>query len=1057
MGDEEAGAVETGEVVESPQKPSSHKSSRSSRSSRSSKSKSGSSRSSKRSSKSSSKSSSSSSKKSSRSHRSSKSSSSKSRHKSSSGSGSSSKSRSSKDKDVVVLEDDDDNAASGRTANDAIPLEDDADDGVVSGIRAKLKKKSSSSSSSKSKSRSSRSSRHSHSSRSSRHNGETNGASAMDIDVADSQQPPELSAKEAEKARKFAEKMAALEAKAAEKAAAQEAAGGDEVKAPIKMQVTTSGNTTSASVDETNRVRMAMGLPPLSTGPSKEDLARQREEARQLEIKNEQLLEAARQRVEALRRERQHKKAVAGLSIAEMLAGDASSSDALSWVTKQREQKSSREMKREGRRVKALEEMFADEEDDDFGPIVPDNNGGVSADGGVRIAHNASDFKMGEETILVLEDQRILNEKGDFNEGDALQSIGISEKEKLERNKRRKAGRREYDPYADGNSILSHYDEEDPKKRGLRIGDDGISIGGAGSNNGVVPQADDMSEEAIRMRLESQTALNINKELTLQSETFTTEEWAALGMNRKKKKKKKKDKKSKKKSKKRQKIPHTAPPDFASWPIELQEEWLEDEKKRLATSLVDELNGSAFGDSSSSSSRKGKKRGGHLKEESERMERENAEREARYSKTFALAHSKNERLKDDYFDKKKLLKDEDADGDVNMEERDVDPLISLKASEEASRRQAALTRQAERAMLTSAFADSDDEDDDDLAANLERQRRNLIMKEEEESLSAKVRKTKDDNKANLAPGKVVVTAGADFVAGLGNDKEEEKEQYDAAVAPLETGEDAPVVEDIHGLRPINQEEDDGSDEDVDMEDDEDEEMEDARMAGESGTGWVTQNADGSMVPIQKKKKKKKVPKKAKVEDDADDDDNRTGDFLEREPLASGGMSDILKLVKRRGLLKDEREFTGRANDSRPNALADDSASNISLLRRDARTGKILTPQEAFRQLSHKFHGREPSKSKQEKSMKEEEIAQRRKLRSRQTNSDTSALHKLREAQRQAGQAHIVLDGNKPAATLLGGGHFSDSVAGHATVQIEKQVKRKGNFGGSQGGGKRSKK
>lgn len=46
--------------------------------------------------------------------------------------------------------------------------------------------------------------------------------------------------------------------------------------------------------------------------------------------------------------------------------------------------------------------MFADEEDDDFGPIVPDNNGGVSADGGVRIAHNASDFKMGEETSTCL-------------------------------------------------------------------------------------------------------------------------------------------------------------------------------------------------------------------------------------------------------------------------------------------------------------------------------------------------------------------------------------------------------------------------------------------------------------------------------------------------------------------------------------------------------------------------------------------------------------------------------------------------------------------------------
>ncbi|KAE8692238.1 U4/U6.U5 tri-snRNP-associated protein 1 isoform 3 [Hibiscus syriacus] len=90
-------------------------------------------------------------------------------------------------------------------------------------------------------------------------------------------------------------------------------------------------------------------------------------------------------------------------------------------------------------------------------------------------------------------------------------------------------------------------------------------------------------------------------------------------------------------------------------------------------------------------------------------------------------------------------------------------------------------------------------------------------------------------------------------------------------------------------------------------------------------------------------------------------------------------------------------------------------------------GRIMTPKEAFRNLSHKFHGKGPGKIKQEKRMKQyqEEL----KLK-QMKNSDTPSLsvERMRDAQAQLKTPYLVLSGHvKPGQT-------SDPASGFATVE-----------------------
>ncbi|KAF3457135.1 hypothetical protein FNV43_RR01792 [Rhamnella rubrinervis] len=209
--------------------------------------------------------------------------------------------------------------------------------------------------------------------------------------------------------------------------------------------------------------------------------------------------------------------------------------------------------------------------------------------------------------------------------------------------------------------------------------------------------------------------------------------------------------------------------------------------------------------------------------------------------------------------------------------------------------------------------------------------------------------------------------------------------------------------------------------------------------------------------------------------DVDKDENPSNDDKEEivpdetihEVPVGKGLSGVLGLLKDRGTLKESIDWGGRNMDKKKSKLVgivdDDEPKetypdrqkkdeqketrsssfghqketrppkvyqekDIRIERTDE-YGRILAPKEAFRRLSHKFHGKGPGKMKQEKRMKQyyEEL----KLK-QMKSSDTPSLsvERMREAQAQLQTPYLVLSGHvKPGQT-------SDPRSGFATVEKE---------------------
>ncbi|XP_042503199.1 SART-1 family protein DOT2-like [Macadamia integrifolia] len=143
-----------------------------------------------------------------------------------------------------------------------------------------------------------------------------------------------------------------------------------------------------------------------------------------------------------------------------------------------------------------------------------------------------------------------------------------------------------------------------------------------------------------------------------------------------------------------------------------------------------------------------------------------------------------------------------------------------------------------------------------------------------------------------------------------------------------------------------------------------------------------------------------------------------------------GLSGALKLLKERGTLKETVDLGGRNMDKKKSKLVgiydNDGHKEIRIERTDE-FGRIMTPKEAFRMISHKFHGKGPGKTKQEKRMKQ--FQEELKLK-QMKNSDTPSLsvERMREAQSRLKTPYLVLSGNvKPGQT-------SDPRSGFATVE-----------------------
>ncbi|OMO92623.1 SART-1 protein [Corchorus olitorius] len=175
----------------------------------------------------------------------------------------------------------------------------------------------------------------------------------------------------------------------------------------------------------------------------------------------------------------------------------------------------------------------------------------------------------------------------------------------------------------------------------------------------------------------------------------------------------------------------------------------------------------------------------------------------------------------------------------------------------------------------------------------------------------------------------------------------------------------------------------------------------------------------------------------------EDKDEIVPDETIHEVAVGKGLAGALKLLKDRGTLKETIEWGGRNMDKKKSKLVgivDDNRENDRFkdnrendrfkdirIERTDEFGRIMTPKEAFRNLSHKFHGKGPGKMKQEKRMKQyqEEL----KLK-QMKNSDTPSLsvERMREAQSQLKTPYLVLSGHvKPGQT-------SDPRSGFATVE-----------------------
>ncbi|XP_023650878.1 U4/U6.U5 tri-snRNP-associated protein 1 [Paramormyrops kingsleyae] len=163
-------------------------------------------------------------------------------------------------------------------------------------------------------------------------------------------------------------------------------------------------------------------------------------------------------------------------------------------------------------------------------------------------------------------------------------------------------------------------------------------------------------------------------------------------------------------------------------------------------------------------------------------------------------------------------------------------------------------------------------------------------------------------------------------------------------------------------------------------------------------------------------------------------------ILDEEPIINSGLSAALLLCKNKGLLDTQMQKVARVRAPKPvlhnenyciedKMIIDDKYSRREeyrgftqefkekeSYRPDVKieyvdeSGRKLTPKEAFRQLSHRFHGKGSGKMKTEKRMKKlEEEALLKKMSSSDTPLGTVAL--LQEKQKSQKTPYIVLSGS----------------------------------------------
>lgn len=230
------------------------------------------------------------------------------------------------------------------------------------------------------------------------------------------------------------------------------------------------------SIEQNNKIRVALGLKPLpvpgaepdATGPAfKEDDsgASDEEPASTIETRQAQGYdnwkklqdeaeakkgrEAKNAAIKKARDLAQRNLKLEGATLGEVEDADL---DTKSWLL----QSKKRQKKIEKERARRLAEELEERERAAAAEYT-------AADlAGIKVGHSVGDFEGGEDHILTLKDAAV----DDDEEGDELQDVNLVEREKAEERNELKKRKPVYDPTAENQGILSHYDEEiEGKKR----------------------------------------------------------------------------------------------------------------------------------------------------------------------------------------------------------------------------------------------------------------------------------------------------------------------------------------------------------------------------------------------------------------------------------------------------------------------------------------------------------------------------------------------------------------------------------------------------------------
>jgi len=128
-----------------------------------------------------------------------------------------------------------------------------------------------------------------------------------------------------------------------------------------------------------------------------------------------------------------------------------------------------------------------------------------------------------------------------------------------------------------------------------------------------------------------------------------------------------------------------------------------------------------------------------------------------------------------------------------------------------------------------------------------------------------------------------------------------------------------------------------------------------------------------------------------------------------EPLVTAGIGATLALLRQKGAsVYDTESIGGRANDKIINTSTDPGP----VIEYYDEFGRLTTSKEAFRLMSHKFHGKKPGKMKTEKKLKKYLEETKRK---QAGSADIQSINAMQAAQEKLKSAYIMLSSNQSAA------------------------------------------